>query len=270
MKEIITGRFSFATTFSVAVHVGIAMFLIGMPQHLKQVWETVDIELVNATPEPAPEPESEPTPEPEPEPKVPKKKRKPKAVPKPEPTPMPEPVVPDEPLPPPEAREAPPAFDLGDNTFARNDNGAAWTLARSEGNTKYAGVQKDNTSVRGTAPKRSNKKAPLAPLKEASLFNPVPSKGWSRKPEPLNSGSRMPEYPFEARRDGVEGKVRLRVSIGKDGNVKMVRILNDPGKGLGVASKKHALKKKWRPALDKNGNAVDAVIVWTFTFILDS
>ncbi|MBN2718421.1 MAG: energy transducer TonB [Deltaproteobacteria bacterium] len=273
MKDKSTGRLSLAMILSVALHTGIAIFLIALPQQLKKMWETVDIELMSPKPEPAPEPEPELEPEPEqesePTPEAPKEKIKPKPLPAPAPESESEPEVPDEPPPPPEAAVAPPVFDLGDNTFAQTGSGAGWNLARSEGNTKFAGVQKDSKSVRGTAPKREKVDTPPPPP-QRTTFRPVPSADWSRKPEPLNSADSMPEYPFEAKRDGVEGKVRLQVFIGKDGLVKQVRILSDPGKGLGEASKKHALQKKWRPALDKSGNPVDTVIVWTYTFILDN
>ncbi|MBN2526734.1 MAG: energy transducer TonB [Deltaproteobacteria bacterium] len=269
-----TGRHSIAMILSVTIHVGVALMLIGLPQKLKQMWDTVDIELMNTEkkpepePEPEPEPKPEPKPEPEPEPEAPKELPKPKAPPKPV-APEPEPEVPEEPPLPPETKEAPPVFDLGDNTFAKEGSGAGWNLARSEGNTRFAGVKPGQKSVRGTAPKRSAQPAPVVP-KKTSPFQPVPSKDWSKKPEPMDSGNSMPEYPFEAKRDGIEGKVRLQVFIGRDGNVKRVRVLSDPGKGLGEASKKHAMQKKWHPALDKNGNPVDTIIVWTYTFILDS
>jgi len=263
-----TGRHSIAMILSVSIHVGIALMLMGLPQRLAKMWKTVDMDIVEkprpVEEEPELEPEAEPEPEPEPEPEAPREVHKPREAPKPEP----EPEIPEEPPPPPEAEEAPPVFDLGDNTFAENGTGAGWNLKRSEGNTKFAAVQKGNKSVRGTAPKRATE--PVAPQRQAPSFKPVPSKDWSRKPEPVDSGNDMPEYPFEAKRDGVEGKVRLQVFIGNDGAVKRVRILSDPGKGLGEASRIHALKKKWRPALDKNGNPVDTVIVWTYTFILDS
>ncbi|MBN2340156.1 MAG: energy transducer TonB [Deltaproteobacteria bacterium] len=264
-----TGRHSIAMILSVAIHVGVAMVLLGLPKHLKTIWDTVDIEMFSDPPEPEPEPELAPEPEPEPEVEV--EPDKPKLTPQPKaemPEPEPEPEeIPEEPPPPPEAKEAPPVFDLGDNTFAQNGQGAGWALQRSEGNTKFAGVQKGTESVRGTAPKRTETTTLSKPK---PTFSPVPAKDWSRKPEPADSVDSMPEYPFEAKRDGVEGKVRLQVFIGKDGLVKKVRIISDPGKGLGESSKKHALQKKWRPALDKNGNPVDTIIVWTYTFILDN
>ena len=79
----------------------------------------------------------------------------------------------------------------------------------------------------------------------------------------------MPEYPLAAKREGIEGKTRLQIFIGKDGQIKKVRIINDLGGGLGNAAKACALTKKWAPAQNKNGDPVDTIIVWTYNFVLD-
>jgi protein TonB len=178
------------------------------------------------------------------------------------------PTVPDE-QDDPKKEEAPPVFDLGDNTFAKKGQGAAWSLNRSEGNTKYAKMaDKNQKSVRGTKVKRAPTGVAGATGTDA-VFKPVPSKDWSKRPSLLKKQSQIPPYPVQAKRDGIEGKVKLQVFIDKTGRVKKVRIISDPGGGLGAAAKKHMQKLKWQPAYNKNGKPVDTIIVYTYTFVLE-
>ena len=149
-------------------------------------------------PEPVPEPEQEEAPEEiETVPEEPVAKPKPKKEKKPEPPPAP---VPDEPEPEEAPKEeAPPVFDLGDNTFAEGA-GAGWSLNRSEGNTKFAAVSKPGEdSKRNTKPKTSKSGVP-----GGTGFSPVPIKNLSRKPVAVGD-IEIPPYPLEAKREGIEG-----------------------------------------------------------------
>jgi hypothetical protein len=62
----------------------------------------------------------------------------------------------------------------------------------------------------------------------------------------------------------------LQVFIGKDGRVKKVRIVKDPGGGLGQVARKRIFKVVWNPALNKAGQPVDTVITYTFRFVLNA
>ncbi len=261
-----TGRSGAAVTLSVVVHLSVAFVLMALPAHLKQARETVDMELVEKKREAEPEPELPPLPE-QPVKQIAKKLLQKKTEPPPEPEPPPETEPPPEPEPPPDVPEAPPVFDLGDNTFAQNGGqGASWHLARSEGNTKFGAMAKPgDKGVRNTTPVREE------PTSVADTFKPVPQKDWSRRPEisgaPLDTSAL---YTYEARRAGIEGKLRMQLFIGRDGTVRRARVIDDPGYGLAAKAVEAALKMKWQPALDKDGKAVDTVIVYTITYILDN
>jgi periplasmic protein TonB len=248
------GRHSFALVASVGVHMGLLALLFLIPTRHFKTWDVVDMAIAQKAPPPPPPPEVK-TPEPEKE-EPDRVKVKPKPAAEEPPPPPPEEK-------PPEEKKAPPVFDLGDNTFAEDGSGAAWALNRSEGNTKFAGVaQPGQKSARGTSPERASGAA-------QSGFKPVPAKDLSRRPEPRDGEIRVPPYPAEAKREGIEGRVILQVFIGKDGGVKNVRVIKDPGGGLGEVARTAMLDERWKPALDKTGNAVDTVITYAYVFVLD-
>ncbi len=253
--------FSAGGTISLAVHVALGLALALLPERVGKTWDVVDLTVERRRPEPEPEPLPEPEPEPEPEPDKPRPKPKVREA-EPEPPPPPEPP-PAEPEPPPEAEEAPPVFDLGDNTFAVGE-GAGWALNPSEGNTKFGKVADPGQKVRGTkiAPRPEGKPG-------GSGFRPVPAKDLSSLPVPPRDGIRIPPYPDEAKREGIEGVVLLQVFIGKDGKVTRVRIVKDPGGGLGEVARQAMLRETWTPAKDKKGKAVDTVIPYKYRFVLD-
>ena len=245
-----TGRHSFAFTVSVGVHLALLALLLLIPTRHFKAWDIVDMSIAHMAPPPPPPPEAKPE---EPERTEPDRvKVKPKAE---EPPPPP----PEEQKPTP--AKAPPVFDLGDNTFAKDGAGANWALNRSEGNTKFAGVaQPGQKSARGTNADRGSG--------AGSGFQPVAAKDLSRRPEP-RSDIRVPPYPQEAKREGIEGRVILQVFIARDGSVKNVRVIKDPGGGLGDVAKTAMLEERWKPALDKAGKAVDTVITYAYLFVLD-
>ena len=246
-------RHSLALVISGCVHAVLVVALLLIPQQRSESWDVVDMSIAQKKkpPPPPPPPEEEPPAKVEPE----RIKVKPKAK-------------AEEPPPPPAEEEplkpvaAPPVFDLGDNTFAKDGTGASWALGRSEGNTKFGSLAKPGQkSVRDTSPER--------PTGTGSGFKPVPAKDLSRRPEPRDGEIRVPPYPADAKREGVEGRVILQVFIGKDGAVKNVRVIKDPGGGLGAVAKTAMLEERWRPAIDKRGDAVDTVITYAYLFVLD-
>jgi protein TonB len=157
-------------------------------------------------------------------------------------------------------------FDLGDNTFAAGKGqGADWSLAKSEGNTKFAAVAgKKQKPVRGTKPKTDPQGKP-----GGTGFKPVAAKNLSRRPKPANGPVKLPAYPAEARKEGIEGRVLLQVFINSKGKVYKVRVLKDPGGGLGNVARESMFKERWKPALDKSGNPVDTIITYTYVFVLE-
>jgi protein TonB len=257
--------FSAGGTISLAVHLALGLTLALLPERTGKTWDPVDLTVERRRPEPEPPPEAEPEPEPppvaEPEPEKPKPRPRVKEA-EPEPPPPAEPPPP-EPAPPPDAPEAPPVFDLGDNTFAVGE-GAGWALNPSEGNTKFAKVAGPGEKARGT------KTAPPPEGKPGGTgFQPVPARDLSSLPVPPKSGIRIPPYPEEAKREGIEGVVLLQVFIGRDGRVSRVRVVKDPGGGLGEVARQAMLQETWTPARDRQGNPVDTVIPYKYRFVLD-
>ena len=83
---------------------------------------------------------------------------------------------------------------------------------------------------------------------------------------PAAAQNTKPAYPEMARRLGVEGKVRLRLGIDRRGNVKSVRVLQKGGYGMDEAAMAAAWQSKWKPARQEDGQPVDVVIHYDFTF----
>ncbi|MCP4601021.1 MAG: TonB family protein [Proteobacteria bacterium] len=252
---------------SSVLHVGIVFVLALIPAKSKQSYEIVDLDVSAKERKPAPEPESEQEPDEVPEPEAPRAKKRPKPPPKPK-SEDPPPLKPPEEKEPDEAPEAPPVFDLGDNTFATgNGQQGSWSLQRSEGNTKIAPLaKKKQPSVRGTRATGDEKGKPGG---TGSGYAPVPLRDLSKRPKPKGGNISIPPYPLEARRQGIEGTVVLQVFIDKKGRVRRTRVIKDPGGGLGKLAQSAMLKEKWNPGIDKEGNSVDTVIVYSYLFVLD-
>jgi TonB family protein len=102
-----------------------------------------------------------------------------------------------------------------------------------------------------------------------------PSKGFSPakpgevKDKPKVVLEQQIPYPAEARKLGIEGKVRLRVDIDKKGRVVKVKVLKDPGGGLGNAAAKAIKGFLFSPAIGLSGKPVDYRITYTYVFKLE-
>jgi protein TonB len=77
---------------------------------------------------------------------------------------------------------------------------------------------------------------------------------------------RAAQYPHEAEANGIEGDVRLRVSLNERGTVRGVQVLSGPGHGLDQAAAE-AIRHRCRfsPAVGKNGRTV-AFVIESYTF----
>jgi protein TonB len=94
----------------------------------------------------------------------------------------------------------------------------------------------------GTAP------APVAKAPEQDL---------SETARPIGTSWSDCGFPAEAQLDGVEfGIVKLVVTVNPDGRAKSVTILSDPGSGFGNHARQCAMRRTFKPALDKFGQAV--------------
>ncbi|MBL8917134.1 MAG: TonB family protein [Archangium sp.] len=86
--------------------------------------------------------------------------------------------------------------------------------------------------------------------------------------QPTVSGEVKIPYPEEARKNEIEGSVRLSVTIDAEGLVTAVKVISGPGYGLNEAARDAVQKFRWKPAM-KGGEAVATTIVYTYTFLLD-
>jgi len=77
---------------------------------------------------------------------------------------------------------------------------------------------------------------------------------------------RAARYPRDAEENGIEGDVRLRVSLNERGAVSAVRVLSGPGHGLEEAAAEALRHRcKFSPAIGKNGQAL-AFVIESYTF----
>ena len=92
----------------------------------------------------------------------------------------------------------------------------------------------------------------------------------SELPRPLNrdSLSLRKYYPTQAKKNGFEGDVVLRLLIDADGTIAKVDIVSDPGQGLGAAAAQAVRELRFSPA-QVNGVAVATTVPFTIHFTLD-
>jgi protein TonB len=199
---------------------------------------------IDTTPPPPPPPPPEPPP-PEPEP---------------EKAPPPPPQAANEPPPPPPAPaeagkvltsdpdpDAP--LDLTGDGFVTGNGEFRGGITSSSGTAKTAvrDVKAQPSGVpggTGTAP--APPKGPEKDLSQPAM--PMGGSSWADCP-----------YPAEAQLDGVEyGVVKMVVTVNTDGRAKSVTILADPGSGFGNTARQCAMRRTFKPALDKNGQPIVA------------
>ena len=89
-------------------------------------------------------------------------------------------------------------------------------------------------------------------------------------PRPLNRDALnlRKYYPAQARKNGFEGDVVLRLLIDADGSIAKVDVVSDPGEGLGPAAAQAVRELRFSPA-KVNGVAVATTVPFTIHFTLD-
>ncbi len=148
------------------------------------------------------------------------------------------------------ADEPKPAFGVTEDSVVTGDSPVAVPV----GNTL---MTKDRTLAKAPP-------APLPPAPAPPAFAPVDEEAVSEFPEVLLKPE--PKYPELAQRMGISGKVRLKLGIDRKGNVKSVRVLEKAGYGMDEEAVRVVWQYKFRPAKGKNGQPVDFVITYNFTF----
>ena len=169
--------------------------------------------------------------------------------------------VPPAPLPPPN-RELPPAppsveppppvFGVTPESVVEGESGVAVPV----GNTL---MTKDRTPAKEPP-------APLPPAVDPNAFAPVADNLICE--DAARVLEVKPDYPPEARRLQIEGQVKIRVAIDRQGNMRWVRVIKSPGYGMDEAAKLGLARSKFKPARACDGRLVDQIITYTYTFQL--
>ena len=226
-------------------------------------------------PEPEPEPEvEEPEPEvEEPEPEV--EEPEPEVE---EPEPEPEPVVrrpePNEPAPepPPQAEEPPPPLDLS-GTVLTGTGDSSFSVAQGDGSDREGPI--------GPPPSRSGGSPDGVPggtggsgMGTGAGPRVLPLADLSRRPAPPSnqdiSSCMRENYPVTARRQELEGVVRVRGRVMPDGSFSRTRIASESisGQGFGQACLRCLRDRRWTPPLGPNGEPVATNVSYTCNFEL--
>jgi protein TonB len=243
-----------------AVPAGLVGFVVGLAVHGAVVVglarlgpltiahrpQTVEMEVVERPPPPPPVVEEpKPPPPAPPPPRVVVHRVVVKATPPP-PPPNQEPP----PTPPPEP--APPVFGVTMDSVVTGDSAVAVPV----GSTL---MTKDRTPGRPTTPTP-------AVVTEAPSFAPVAETSIGEFPRTIHEEKGDSYYPPEARRMGLEGQVVLRVGIDRNGAIRTVRPIKRAGYGFDEAATRALWKFKFSPARTRDGQPVDILITYTYTF----
>lgn len=174
---------------------------------------------------------------------------------KPPPVKVAEVVKPKEDVPPPPNDEPPPEpkepapIVVGISMSSTTQAGG---FAMQAGNTTYG--------------KTSDKVVDAADVKSYAAPKYAPPGGADT--EPVALGEVKVPYPDEAKKNDIEGAVRLSVTIDPEGQVTTVTVISGPGYGLNEAARNALRKFRFKPAT-KGGENVGYTIVYTYTFLLD-
>jgi protein TonB len=76
-------------------------------------------------------------------------------------------------------------------------------------------------------------------------------------------------YPARARKDGIEGDVRMKILVSATGQVTRVRLLRPTGNGFDEAARQLVRRFRFKAAR-RGGKAVAMWIPWTYKFRLSS
>ena len=230
---------------AIALHAGIALGMGFVPVRPWQPERLISFEIDVAPPPPLPAPPPPPSPPPERAP-VPRKHV-------PRPLPPPPPPMPNQESKPAAPTDEPvqPVFGVTEDSVVTGDSPVAVPV----GNTLMT-------------KERILPQAPPSPLPPAPppppAFSPVDEDAVAEFPEAVVKPE--PKYPEVAQRMGVGGRVRLKLGIDRKGNVKSVRVLEKAGYGMEEEAVRVVWQYKFKPAKGKNGQPVDFVITYNFTF----
>lgn len=238
-----SSRWGLLTFLVVSSALGHFMTLWLLPARAPERLATTTVEMELYTPPPPPPPPVEEPPKP-----LEKPKAKPAPVKLAEVKPPPDAPPPPNDTPPPEPAKPVPLV-VG---ISMTSTTAAGGFAVQVGNTTYG--------------KSADTVVDPSQVKPYSAPRYLPPGGADTEPT-LLSEEKIP-YPEEARRNEIEGHVRLKVRINPAGTVEEVLVLSGPGYGLNEAARDALKRSRFRPAT-QGGEAVGYTFIYTYTFLLD-
>ncbi|BDG03701.1 energy transducer TonB [Anaeromyxobacter oryzae] len=208
-----------AVVLSAALHGGLALAILRLPAAPRS--EEVPVELVAvAQPEPPAPPPPAPAPPAAPAAPAPRLAARPRVPAAPPPRAAPAPPPPNAP-PPPDA--APPSRAPPRIGISMEATTTATGMAAPAGNTLYGAMPRTAPDPKEVRPYQAERYA--AP---DEVTTPARPSGGCSPPDD--------EYPAEARRAGVEGRVVLRLLVDEHGAVADAVVVEDPGHGFGAAA----------------------------------
>jgi len=118
---------------------------------------------------------------------------------------------------------------------------------------------------------------PAPKHKEAALpsgdgtggFVPVAEIYIAQHAELIDAPSGEENYPPDAKRLGIEGKVELKLGIDQNGRVVQVKVIARGGHGFDEAAAKAMRLARFKPAMTSDGKAVPCSISWVYRFESD-
>ncbi len=241
---------------SIALHAALALAILPLavrPRPVPQVPLQIDVvEVPAARPRPA-----EPAPPPAPVKPVPMKLARAPRMRQQQPPPMAAPLPPSSAPPPPTseaARNTPEPVVITGITMESTSQGGSFAVGA--GNTLRGAPEKTAAAPQAVKPYKAEQYAPAAQVSEL--------------PRPLNRESLnlRKYYPPQAKKDGFEGDVVLRLLIDADGSIAKVEVVSDPGEGLGPAAAQAVRELHFVPA-KVNGVPVATTVPFTIHFTLD-
>lgn len=248
---------------SVLLSLGIHAVILGFATQMKadaaaKKRDPIRMRVVEKPPPPPP-PVVEPEPEPEPPPPPkPKPKPKPKEVLPPLPEKLPE--AKPQPEPEPEPPKPPPVFSVDMSKTVAAGDGPAVRAVEGGGNM-FA-----NPKTEGDATAKQTTRTP-----PPSGRGTDPNGGGRVEPPKFKipASERTPPYPRQARRQGIQGQVVLRVCIGTSGEVSKVDVVKSLGFGCDEAAADWARTRwKFEPA-KQGGQPIPMCITAPVTFVLE-
>mgnify|MGYP001178329644 CR=1 FL=1 len=131
--------------------------------------------------------------------------------------------------------------------------------------TGFASTVADATAAAQGASPAALRASPGPPNPAPSV---VSSPDRSRKPALADGLAWACPFPTEADAAGIdEAVVSIRVDVDRLGAVRDVAVPDDPGNGFGRAAQRCAMKRRWAPGIDRDGNAVDRAVDLRVRFV---